>query len=354
MLGTRLGRSLPRAGSLAVLVSLALALLASGCMWGVVRDANTGAPLTGASVTYSDSQGRTGTTTTDANGVYTFDWASGPIPAIGSINATVSASGYQTLNESRQVGYNDNANASVSNPSSFWEVQNFTLAPVGAAPPPGPPPSTLTADLAVTDLYPDKQPSGTLWARITNHGPDTVTNASVQLTCESKRTEPFICNKDTLGPVTLPVSVSLAPGQTTAFNATIGLDTAKYWYDAKCTVQVSFNDPNTANNSFSEVIPPPTGDIEIQDIILATTNEIGLRVAASGSPVGLFCWSVQAGWGHVSCMSPLPKGSQVYWTGDFVTGTQTITGGASVCGAETNENNNQMTKTCSAASHTCW
>lgn len=214
---------------------------------------------------------------------------------------------------------------------------------------------TITADLAVTDLYPDKPPHGTLYVRITNNGPDSLTSVNAQVSCQSKRTQPATCSESTLGPIVLPITVSLNPGQTWAYNTTIGLDTAKYWYDATCSVQVSFNDPNPVNNSYSEVIPPPTGDLELQDILIMMTNEIGFRVAASGSPSGLFCWSIAHGSGsYLNCMSPVPVGSQVFWTGHIVTGTETITGWAGVCGSETNQNNNEMTKTCSAASHSCW
>jgi predicted DsbA family dithiol-disulfide isomerase len=93
-------------------------------MWGVVRDANTGAPIGGASVTYTDSKGQTGTATTDANGMYAFDQGQGQgqgqAPAAGPVNFAVDAPGYEPLTETRQVLYDDI-------PAGFREVQSFSL-----------------------------------------------------------------------------------------------------------------------------------------------------------------------------------------------------------------------------------
>ncbi len=106
-----------------------LAVLASACMWGVVRDANTGVGIQGATVTYTDSFGRTGTTTTGVGGLYSFDSAKGAIPAIGPVDIQVSASGYASIDATRIVQYNDNPNATVANLSSFWDVESFDLHP---------------------------------------------------------------------------------------------------------------------------------------------------------------------------------------------------------------------------------
>jgi hypothetical protein len=107
-----------------------LLILSSSCMWGVVRDAETGAPIVGAQVRYTDANGHTGTTTTDADGRYVFDQASVAVPAAGPVTFQVSALGYQTTTTPRLVQYND-SNGNLSNLSSFWEVQNFSLAPAG-------------------------------------------------------------------------------------------------------------------------------------------------------------------------------------------------------------------------------
>jgi hypothetical protein len=102
-------------------------------MWGVVKDANTGAAIPGAQVSYTDSQGHSATTVTNAAGFYSFDQASGSNPAVGPANFAVTAPGYQSLTEPRSVQYNDNPNASLSNLSTFSEVQHFDLAPSGGA-----------------------------------------------------------------------------------------------------------------------------------------------------------------------------------------------------------------------------
>lgn len=113
----------------AAVLIIATALLACGCLWGVVTDADTGNPVSGATVRYTDSDGHTDTTTTNANGWYAFDQATGPIPAAGPATFQVSAPGYESLTATRLIEYNDNPHATLENPSSFWEVQYFELTP---------------------------------------------------------------------------------------------------------------------------------------------------------------------------------------------------------------------------------
>jgi len=97
-----------------VVLCVGLALLASGCMWGMVRDANTGAPIGGATVTYTDSTGATASTTTDASGKYSFAEAYWPAP--GPVNVRAEASGYKPL--TIQVQYDGNS-------SGFGAVHNL-------------------------------------------------------------------------------------------------------------------------------------------------------------------------------------------------------------------------------------
>ncbi|MDI6858259.1 MAG: carboxypeptidase regulatory-like domain-containing protein [Dehalococcoidia bacterium] len=117
---------------LVIFIVAIAALLSSGCVWGIVRDAETNAPIAGATVTYTDADGNTATTTTNASGWYAFDIAAGPVPVVGSADFVVSAAGYHTKTESRAIAYDDNPGATLSNPSSFWEVQHFTLREEGA------------------------------------------------------------------------------------------------------------------------------------------------------------------------------------------------------------------------------
>lgn len=102
-----------------MILGIAIAFLACGCMWGFVKDTNTGAGISGATVKYTDSDGYTGTTTTNANGWYAFDQAKTLIPAAGPVTLEVSAPGYSSAIMPRLVEYNDNPNATLSNPSSF-------------------------------------------------------------------------------------------------------------------------------------------------------------------------------------------------------------------------------------------
>jgi len=107
----------------------ALALLGSSCVWGVVRDAETGAPLRGVQVTYTDRYGQTLSTTTDVNGIYAFDQAQQMTPARGQATLSVDAAGYDAYSETRLIEYNDNPNATLANMSTFWEAQGAALIP---------------------------------------------------------------------------------------------------------------------------------------------------------------------------------------------------------------------------------
>ncbi len=115
---------------LTTLALIALGLGLAGCAWGTVTDSKTGEPIVGAEVTFEDSNGNTGTTTTGAGGLYAFDAAKGQaIPAAGSTTYTISAPGYDTVTIQRNVAYDDNQ-------SAIWEIQGFALTREGEEPPP--------------------------------------------------------------------------------------------------------------------------------------------------------------------------------------------------------------------------
>ena len=118
---------------LTALLTITTAFLASGCLWGFVRDADTSDGLAGVTVSYTDANGHTGSTTTNANGLYAFDVATGPIPAVGSATFELSAPGYESLTTTRSIQYHDNPGATLANPSSFWEIQHFNLSSETAA-----------------------------------------------------------------------------------------------------------------------------------------------------------------------------------------------------------------------------
>lgn len=120
---------------------------------------------------------------------------------------------------------------------------------VSAAPPP-PPPSGV--DLAITDLR-AVPPSLEVHGDITNRGPGTVTNVTVQLTCQWDERDPIegTHNPGQMGPMPIFIS-SLSPGQTLVFNTDITVRPGQYEVDFACSIQVPFNDLNPGNNSYSE------------------------------------------------------------------------------------------------------
>jgi hypothetical protein len=121
----------PLLGLLAIGVGVVLALLSSGCLWGVVRDAETGDPIVGAQITYTDFYGHSATTTTDGNGLFSFTEAHGPPPALGPVSFELTAVGYQPQTVARLVEYNDNPNATLDDLSTFAEAQGFAMTSAG-------------------------------------------------------------------------------------------------------------------------------------------------------------------------------------------------------------------------------
>jgi len=110
---------------LSALVAAALGLTFVGCVWGVVRDAQTSQPIVGTQVQFRDSKGKVGVTTTGTGGLYAFDAVQGqPIPAIGPVTFQVTASGYDTLTEQRDVSFDEGG--------GLWEVQSFALVRGGS------------------------------------------------------------------------------------------------------------------------------------------------------------------------------------------------------------------------------
>jgi len=115
------------------------------------------------------------------------------------------------------------------------------------------PPPTSGIDLAITDLYAQSL-YGPVWVRITNHGPGTVNNATIQISCQlDKSISGRPLGPDQPVPIPIPIG-NLSPGQTQAFNTDIGLELSSYQYDITCTIQVPFNDPNLGNNTHSETL----------------------------------------------------------------------------------------------------
>ena len=151
------------------------------------------------------------------------------------------------------------------NPSNngYSETILASTAPGG----PGPQPTTQPqpggksgADVRVTDLFPKNQPQGKVWTRITNDGPDTLTNAQVELKCGGSGVDAN--GKTGWSHVESPKAktITLNPGQTVEMETDISVDTSLYSYELWCSVwPKSFNDPNQNNNKYTEKISAKGG-----------------------------------------------------------------------------------------------
>jgi len=108
---------------IAPLAYCAMALVLAGCVSGQVTDAATGQPIAGATLTFRDAAGNSGTATTGEDGLYSFDGITSPQPASGLVEFEVSAPGYTMFSGLRDVQYDDNEAQTLG-------VLNFILIPV--------------------------------------------------------------------------------------------------------------------------------------------------------------------------------------------------------------------------------
>lgn len=115
-----------------------------------------------------------------------------------------------------------------------------------------------TADLGVTDLYATELPQGWIFAKITNYGPDNVSNIPGNGLYCTVTIHPYSGaapweERAGYGEQTL----DLTAGQTGAYDIDFHIDTTVNWYEVGCEIVANFNDPNASNNSYSETFPPP-------------------------------------------------------------------------------------------------
>ncbi len=116
--------------------------------------------------------------------------------------------------------------------------------------------NVLTADLAVTDLYPDNWPKGEIFVRVTDNGPGSPHNVAVGLSCTVQR-HPYDGSPPSATGANGQITVYLDPGQTQIFDTGIYLDGTTSWFVVTCSTQVGFKDPNPSNDSYSETFPAP-------------------------------------------------------------------------------------------------
>ena len=125
-----------------------------------------------------------------------------------------------------------------------------------AAPPGGGSAGILTADLAITDLFPESWPDGTIYTRITNNGPGNLLNSEVKIAC-SASVHPYDGSAVIQDSSSDALFISQTPGQTEAYSTGLATHGTLYWYDVTCNITAPFKDPNSGNNTYSEKFPMP-------------------------------------------------------------------------------------------------
>jgi carboxypeptidase family protein len=230
------------------LAVLALGLMASGCMGGVVVDDTTGHGLPGATVRYTDSKGVINRVLADSRGAYRFDQAAGVAPAAGPITIEVRAPGYQTFTTTRVVDYRDNPGATLSDLSTFWEIQNFALQPL---------PVVNGSDLEAADMMwlPPYHGSGELQLWVRNNGPRDVAGVSGRIDCTVEETQAATGVVKRFSPPPKTAPVNLAAGGATTYPTGVFTHSDTASYQVSCTITAATNDPDLPNNTFVEQIP---------------------------------------------------------------------------------------------------
>ena len=112
---------------------------------------------------------------------------------------------------------------------------------------------TAQADLAVTDIFPQSLPTGEVYTRITNNGPDSLVNAPLHFSCSYTATNTMGQTSTKVNPIN-SITVSMKPGETKEFDAQISVDTSCAMYDVKCEVEVYY-DPKPDDDTYEETIP---------------------------------------------------------------------------------------------------
>lgn len=217
-------------------------------MGGVVVDDATGQRVAGATVRYTDAEGTIHRVLADGTGVYRFDRVDGVAPAAGPITIEVRAPGYQTLTTTRVVDYRDNPGATLSDLSSFWEIQNFSLTRLTA---------TTGADLEAFDTMwlPPYHGNGELQLWVRNNGPDDVTGTSGRIDCTVEETVVATGNVTRFSPPPKTAPVNLTAGGATTYPTGVFTHTNTASYEVSCTITAATNDPDLPNNTFIEQIP---------------------------------------------------------------------------------------------------
>ena len=132
--------------AIAAMLSITTGLLTCGCMWGHVRDAETGLDVPGATVSWVDAQGNSGSETTGlfwAPGLYVF-CEYYLIPHYNPVTFTVTAPGYMPLVAHRDLSWDDGPyDGGWPTCEELWDIQDFSLVPIpgGSKSPPPPTPT---------------------------------------------------------------------------------------------------------------------------------------------------------------------------------------------------------------------
>ena len=110
----------------------------------------------------------------------------------------------------------------------------------------------FTADIAVTDIYPGNQPHGQFFVRIVNHGPGTLKNVKLNVSCSAHATRKQGFGTFINDHKSFTVTLNLTPGQQQAYATGLSLDTNTFSYFVDCVAKPGFQDPNTGNNNYNE------------------------------------------------------------------------------------------------------
>jgi hypothetical protein len=187
-----------------------------------------------------------------------------------------------------------------------------TPTPVGAPPAGTPTPTPVpqaTADLVLSSVN-LQRPQGIVWIWLTNYGPDSLVNATVQLQCSTGAVDPFDGNLVAGGGFQGPISVTVAAKGALQVTTPLTIDVSKAAYQVVCEfTNESFIDPDPSNNKEGRGFDP-LADLALTDIFPQSLpdGELYVRITNNGPD------SLVNAPAHLKCSYTATRSTGQTWT----------------------------------------
>jgi hypothetical protein len=143
--------------------------------------------------------------------------------------------------------------------------------------------STIRADLAVTGIYADLTPQGKIYTRLTNYGPDTLSE-DLMVYCAIDSSDRLNGPQGVLHRTPIVTETTIKPGETKDIDIAYAVDTSIFAYYVICAIAPEFDDPDLTNNYLIGSVGG--ADLELTDIFICE-DQITVAITNLG-PESLF------------------------------------------------------------------